>query len=101
MVQGGPNRYECTNCGYRPMSSMSHEEKVEEMVMHYGVSEDLAIQSYEGDCKRWGLDKPQSGQEPDQLLTQELDGIVCKMCDSNTTGMPLLKICTRPIEQGF
>ena len=90
-MQAGPNRYECTNCGYRPTSSMSHEEKVEEMVMHYGVSEDLAIQSYEEDCKRWGLtdkDKPsQSGQE--LHLTQELEGIVCKMCDSSTTGKSL------------
>ena len=56
------------------------------MVVHYGVNEDMAIQIYEEECKKFEL--PDMNDQP-QLTSEEiaeLSGIVCKMCDSTSTG---------------
>ena len=40
--------HECKNCGFRPQDQAGSEaEKLEEIVMHYGMDEDVAIESYQ------------------------------------------------------
>ena len=55
---------------------------LEEIVMHYGMDEDVAIESYKKDCRQFGLDLDDETEAaaPEPEFNH---GIVCSLCDGS------------------
>ena len=69
--------YECTTCGYSSPQNFSDFDKEEDLIVHYGCNENLAMQLYEEECAK--LPEPQQGPTI-QEIAKIKNKIICKLC---------------------
>ena len=69
--------YKCQKCFYSPPDCLTTQEKEEDLLIHYGCNERLAVQYYQDECSKF-----ESMEEP---VTQEAQraSISCQMCNSS------------------
>ena len=69
--------YKCQKCFYSPPDCLSTQEKEEDLLIHYGCNERLAIQYYQDECSKFEPAEEPAAQEAPSA------SISCEMCNSS------------------
>ena len=69
--------YKCQKCFYSPPECLTIQEKEEDLLIHYGCNERLAIQYYQDECSKFEPLKHKTTKEP------STESISCEMCNSS------------------
>ena len=69
--------YKCQKCFYSPPECLTIQEKEEDLLIHYGCNERLAIQYYNDECAKFAPIEDVAAQETSTA------SISCEMCSSS------------------
>ena len=69
--------YTCQKCFYSPPECLTKQEKEEDLLIHYGCNERLAIQYYNDECAKFEPEKDVMARQP------STQSISCEICNSS------------------